>query len=204
MIPDCPPEEILLIEAKWSKKDLQRLAAANMLDTRGDKELLVSKLRYVGLLDEEGELVSEREMEPVSSPSILFYAKVDGRNPIKQFCCRHSDACAPVELLQEGRFLDRISWLRQHYKENHPGEWGRGRMMETKINPQTHLYLSKPAAFIESLERMYRTDRDAFARRVKTVKQAIKERERGKVNLMPEFSLAELRRILNSAEALYD
>ncbi len=45
-------------------------------------------------------------------------------DPIRKFCCRQCDECAPKELLEEGRFLDRISWLRDHYKEKHPGMWG--------------------------------------------------------------------------------
>lgn len=51
-------------------------------------------------------------------------AKTDG-NPISKYCCRLCDDCAPVELLGEGKFLERISWLRHHYQEKHPGMWGR-------------------------------------------------------------------------------
>ncbi len=51
-------------------------------------------------------------------------------DPIKKFCCRLCGECAPKELLKEGRFLDRISWLRSHYKEKHPGMWG-------KMSPMT-------------------------------------------------------------------
>jgi len=128
MLPDFPEEEILHIEAKWSKKDLQRMADENYLDPRGDKELLVSKLIYVGVLDSAGRYIEpeEREREPVGSPTVSFYAKVDG-NPIKRFCCRLCGTCAPAELLQEGRFLDRINWLRRHYQEAHPGMWGKGK-----------------------------------------------------------------------------
>ena len=45
-------------------------------------------------------------------------------DPIRKFCCRQCGECAPKELLEDGRFLDRISWLRSHYKEKHPGMWG--------------------------------------------------------------------------------
>lgn len=126
MIPDFPSEEILAIEAKWSKKDLQRMAEENMLETWGDKELLIHKLRYIGVLDKKGEYIAteQREKEPVSVPSVLLYASTVG-DPIKQFCCRLCGDCAPANLLQEGRFLDRISWLRKHYTEQHPGKWGK-------------------------------------------------------------------------------
>ena len=45
-------------------------------------------------------------------------------DPIRKFCCRQCGECAPRELLEEGKFLDRISWLRSHYQAKHPGMWG--------------------------------------------------------------------------------
>jgi hypothetical protein len=59
-----------------------------------------------------------------SSANIELLASAEG-GPIKKFCCRQCGECAPKELLEEGRFLDRISWLRSHYKEKHPGMWGK-------------------------------------------------------------------------------
>jgi len=53
------------------------------------------------------------------------YAKME-ENPIRKFCCRLCGECAPSELLEEGRFLDRISWLKRHYFQKHPGVWGKG------------------------------------------------------------------------------
>lgn len=61
--------------------------------------------------------------------SLELMASTEG-DPIRKFCCRICGECAPKELLEEGRFLDRISWLRQHYKEKHPGMWG-------KMSPMT-------------------------------------------------------------------
>ena len=52
-------------------------------------------------------------------------AKTEG-NPISKYCCRKCGECAPPELLGEGKFLERISWLRHHYQERHPGIWGKG------------------------------------------------------------------------------
>ncbi len=52
-------------------------------------------------------------------------AKTEG-DPLRKFCCRQCGECAPPELLEEGRFPDRIAWLRSHYKAKHPGIWGKG------------------------------------------------------------------------------
>lgn len=51
-------------------------------------------------------------------------ARTEG-NPISKYCCRRCGDCAPEELLEEGKFLERISWLRRHYNEKHPGIWGK-------------------------------------------------------------------------------
>jgi len=56
--------------------------------------------------------------------TVTLYTKTEG-DPIRKFCCRLCGECAPKELLEEGRFLDRITWLRSHYKEKHPGIWGK-------------------------------------------------------------------------------
>ncbi|MBU0777781.1 hypothetical protein KKF82_05945 [Patescibacteria group bacterium] len=50
-------------------------------------------------------------------------AKTEG-DPVSKYCCRQCGECAPEELLEEGRFFDRITWLREHYEEKHPGMWG--------------------------------------------------------------------------------
>lgn len=51
-------------------------------------------------------------------------ARTEG-DPLSKFCCKFGDACAPAELLEEGKFPERIDWLRRHYSERHPGEWGK-------------------------------------------------------------------------------
>jgi len=61
--------------------------------------------------------------------SLELLASTEG-DPIRKFCCRICGECAPKEFLEEGRFLDRISWLRSHYKAKHPGMWG-------KMSPMT-------------------------------------------------------------------
>ncbi len=62
----------------------------------------------------------------LSSPEeIDSLAQTEG-NPISKYCCRRCGECAPEELLEEGKFLERISWLRHHYNEKHLGIWGKG------------------------------------------------------------------------------
>ena len=117
MIPHFPPDLILGIEAKWFKKQLQDLAREYFLDPAGDKEMLVEKLLYIGALNEQGDLTEL----PVEAPSIVPYLV----GPPKKFCCRICGACAPADLLEGGKFFERIEWLREHYKVVHPGKWGR-------------------------------------------------------------------------------
>lgn len=59
------------------------------------------------------------------SPSTIDFLAMAEGNPLRKFCCRQCGECAPKELLAEGRFSDRICWLREHYKEKHPSIWGR-------------------------------------------------------------------------------
>lgn len=61
----------------------------------------------------------------IEEVSISSLARTEG-NPISKYCCRRCGDCAPEELLEEGKFLERISWLRHHYQERHPGIWGKG------------------------------------------------------------------------------
>jgi len=61
--------------------------------------------------------------------TIDYLASTEG-DPIRKFCCRQCGECAPKELLEEGRFLDRIIWLQSHYEDKHPGMWG-------KMSPMT-------------------------------------------------------------------
>jgi len=48
--------------------------------------------------------------------------------PLKQFKCSICGASAPKEYLKEGKFEERMRWLRHHYKRKHPKkfkEWGK-------------------------------------------------------------------------------
>ena len=58
LLPHYPQEQILAIEGKWSRKELQGMAQKNNLRRSGDKDLLVRKLLYIGVLDSNGELTS--------------------------------------------------------------------------------------------------------------------------------------------------
>jgi|GEM_PF-6553103 len=69
----------------------------------------------------------EAALTQTAQAMVEFHAKTetDPKGRVTKFCCRFGDWCAPPELLGEGRFLDRIAALRQHYKEKHPGLWGK-------------------------------------------------------------------------------
>jgi len=82
------------------------------------KEFVESVLDYaesVGLLASSGKYLAS---------TINLLAKTEG-DPLRKFCCRQCGECAPKELLEEGRFPDRIAWLRNHYADKHPGMWGK-------------------------------------------------------------------------------
>jgi hypothetical protein len=57
MIPRFPPEEILAIEALYSKKQLESLCVTHWLEPIGGKDKLIQKLIYVGAMDIEGNLI---------------------------------------------------------------------------------------------------------------------------------------------------
>ena len=65
-----------------------------------------------------------------------FLARTEG-DPITKYCCSQCGECAPADLLEEGRFFDRISWLRRHYDKKHPGMWG-------EMSPMTILAKTEP------------------------------------------------------------
>jgi len=106
MIPDFPPEEILIIEAKWSKKELQQLAMENNLEPRGDKELLISKLLYVGVLDDEGKLVTDQELELAEAR----LPQTDKKPPEKM--PRINPHASAIE--QDRQLRGQLRWLKEH------------------------------------------------------------------------------------------
>lgn len=116
MIPLFPPHEVIAVEARWSKKQLQEMARQYFLEAKGDKQALVEKLMYVGVLDDRGKLTGLSVESGTHAPYIIS-------NP-GHFCCSICGACAPKKLLGSGLFLSRICWLREHYKVTHPGIWG--------------------------------------------------------------------------------
>jgi len=70
--------------------------------------------------------------------------------------------------------------------------------------PQTeHPYVSKTREMKDTLERLRHTDPHRFYIWRASIKEAIQQREQGKTKLMPDFSLAELKEILEFSERLY-
>ena len=70
--------------------------------------------------------------------------------------------------------------------------------------PQTEqLYVSKLRKIKDGLEKVRRTNPDEFYHRVKLIRKAIEEREKGKTKIMPDLTLEELRELLRFTGRLY-
>jgi len=70
--------------------------------------------------------------------------------------------------------------------------------------PRTeHLFFEKVRAVKDRLERIHRTDPDEFYHRKKITEQAIKEREKGRQQTMPELTIDELNELLKFTGRLY-
>jgi len=91
------------------------LTVRELIPIKGRPGFNLGKL-YVVTTD--GEVLEETQLAVMTLP------KTEG-DPVRKFCCRICGECAPPDLLEEGKFLERISWLRHHYKEKHPGMWGK-------------------------------------------------------------------------------
>lgn len=73
-----------------------------------------------------------------------------------------------------------------------------------KVVPQIPPLYSTPVRKIKNrLEDLRKSDPEAFYRELKEIRDAIKERERGKIKRFPQLSLTELREIKKDAEVLY-
>lgn len=72
------------------------------------------------------------------------------------------------------------------------------------IMPQIEpLWADKVRRVKDRLEEVYRTDRDEFYVRKKLIEQAIRERERGIQETIPNLTLDELQDVLKFTERLY-
>lgn len=70
--------------------------------------------------------------------NLSLMADTEG-DPLRKFCCKICKECAPAELLQEGKFPERIAWLREHYEHKHPGRWGKTQFLP-QLEPGTPGY----------------------------------------------------------------
>ncbi len=73
----------------------------------------------------------------------------------------------------------------------------------TKLPQTEHLWVEKVRQVKDRLEELHRSAPDEFYRRKSLIQQAIKEREKGKEELMPELTLEELKEVLKSTARLY-
>lgn len=78
MIPIFPPEEILEIEAHWSKKALQKMALEYYIDPHGGKDDLIEKLIYVGAMNEDGKATG-KTVEELRQRVVPFTVQPAGR-----------------------------------------------------------------------------------------------------------------------------
>ena len=101
---------------KWELKEVEKGWSVQIKDTEPRASILA----------ELWEISAQDQRLP---QTIELLASTEG-DPLRKFCCRICGECTPKELLEEGRFPDRIAWLRHHYKEKHPGMWG-------KMSPMT-------------------------------------------------------------------
>lgn len=69
LLPIFETEEVLAIEALWSKKQLQNIAIEYNLDPRGDKSDLVHLLLYLGILDHEGKRTNKARRSRAVAPA---------------------------------------------------------------------------------------------------------------------------------------
>jgi len=83
---------------------------------------------------DSGEWVYQpKEVEELTPATIDLLAATEG-DPLRKFCCRQCGECAPKEFLEEGKFPERIAWLRSHYKVKHPSMWGK--VAVTPVTPE--------------------------------------------------------------------
>ena len=106
------------------------------------------------------EVTATEELTPAT---IDLLAKTEG-DPLRKFCCRQCGECAPTELLEEGRFPDRIAWLRHHYKANHPGMWGKAiTILSAPVTPEVTGNTDVKILVGSKLWRTFGTDIQRFA-----------------------------------------
>jgi hypothetical protein len=71
------------------------------------------------------------------------------------------------------------------------------------VVPSLHQYTTMVRQFVDEMEKLLKSNPEEFYRKKKLVEQAIKERERGKINALPDHSLTELRQIKKEIDILY-
>lgn len=109
MLPDFPSEDILYVESKWSKKALQRMARENFLDPGGDKELLISKLMYVGAMDSKGEVAEKAALERVGE---LARLPATAKKKLTERMPRINPHASAIK--QDKQLREQMRWLKKH------------------------------------------------------------------------------------------
>lgn len=135
LLPDSPEGKRLLDRALFPKrtKTLDALEHYKVLEVHDDGDLTIQLLREH--LTQQGVFVptdtiivvttdGQTFKEEMLAATINLLAETEG-DPLRKFCCRQCGECASAEFLEEGKFPERMAWLRSHYKTKHPGMWGK-------------------------------------------------------------------------------
>ena len=121
-----------------------------------------------------------------------------GASPVghkKQLCAR----------LYKRKVLEVVAVMEPYLKEMSPERIKEEieRFAQAERLPQTEpLYAAKLRKVKDRLEELHRTASDEFYRRKSLIQQAIKEREKGRQQTMPELVLSELENMLDFANRL--
>ena len=113
----------LFILIEWDDGFVYSLKKGERPDTNDWSTEIKDTDPGAAIFHELWETAAKEERLLLTRDTIDFLASTEG-DPISKFCCRLCGECAPAELLEEGRFPDRIAWLRSHYQAKHPGRWG--------------------------------------------------------------------------------
>ena len=115
-----------------------------------------------------------------------------------EYIARWDYTRGPKHIRGRGVHIECYQQLALKYPEQPSREGGAGRLPQTEP-----LYAVKLRQVKDRLEELHRTDPDEFYHRRSLFEQAIKEREKGQVKIMPGLKLEELRELLKFTGRLY-
>jgi len=115
-----------------------------------------------------------------------------------EYIARWDYSRGPKHIRGRGVHIECYQQLALKYPEQPSREGGAGRLPQTEP-----LYAVKLRQVKDRLEELHRTAPEEFYRRKSLIQQAIKEREKGRQQTMPELTLEELKEVLRFTNQLY-